>query len=168
MAGDNLLNNLPQEEALQLLDQKKPGIKVRDNLEILEKSAEETGIAALNCKNPGIKLQRMCSGVVFVAPDFYRYTQDAVRAYDNNETVAGIALYRNDVNGYVGLPFYPFNDGSDAFFRRKFLFLFGNNTAGTDCRQPRRGRDAGDASACAGGGTSCLVASLDKRHLWSF
>ena len=38
MAGDNLLNNLPKEEALQLLDQKKPGIKVRDNLEILEKS----------------------------------------------------------------------------------------------------------------------------------
>lgn len=52
---------------------------------------------------------------IFVAPDFYRYTQDAVREYDNNEDVAGIALYRNDVNGYVGLPFYPYNDGSDVF-----------------------------------------------------
>lgn len=52
---------------------------------------------------------------IFVAPDFYKYTIISVKAYDNNPKVAGIALYRNDVNGYVGLPFYPYNDGSDVF-----------------------------------------------------
>lgn len=94
MAGDNLLNNLPQEEALQLLDQKKPDIKVRDNLEILEKSAEETGIAALNCKNPGIKLQRMCSGVVFVAPDFLQNPKSKKHIQQKKE----IELYINSFN----------------------------------------------------------------------
>lgn len=52
---------------------------------------------------------------IFVAPDFYSYAQAAVKFYNFNKAVAGIALYRNDVNGYVGLPFYPYNDGSDVF-----------------------------------------------------
>ena len=52
---------------------------------------------------------------LFVAEDFYNYTVSAVDAYYNEDKVAGIALYADTMNGYVGLPLYYWYDGSDAF-----------------------------------------------------
>lgn len=47
MAGDNLINQLSQEEAEKLLLEKKSNLKVRENHEILEKAIEESGISLL-------------------------------------------------------------------------------------------------------------------------
>ena len=52
---------------------------------------------------------------LFVSQDFYNYTTAAVDAYYNEDKVAGIALYAETMNGYVGLPIYYWYDGSDAF-----------------------------------------------------
>ena len=51
----------------------------------------------------------------FVSPGFYSYVCEAVAKYRDDDRVAGIALYRNETNGYVGIPFTPLHNGSDAF-----------------------------------------------------
>lgn len=52
---------------------------------------------------------------LYVSPYFYFYTTAAVEKYNNNKYIAGISLYKNETNGYVGLPFSPLNNGSDVF-----------------------------------------------------
>lgn len=52
---------------------------------------------------------------VFVSPNFYTYVCDTVEKYGDDERIAGIALYLNEMNGYIGIPFTPLNNGSDVF-----------------------------------------------------
>ena len=52
---------------------------------------------------------------LFVSNRFYDYALAAVEKYENEERVAEIALYKNDMNGYMGLPFSPLCNGSDTF-----------------------------------------------------
>lgn len=58
---------------------------------------------------------------LFVAQDFYNYTISAVDAYYNEDKVAGIALYADTINGYVGLPLYYWYDGADAFMMQSAI-----------------------------------------------
>lgn len=52
---------------------------------------------------------------LFVSPDFYIYTINALNKYGENTKIAGISLYGEELNGYVCLPFQPLNNGSDCF-----------------------------------------------------
>lgn len=58
---------------------------------------------------------------LFVAPDFYLYSDSAVSAYYDEEKVAGIALYADTMYGYVGLPLYYWYDGSDGFMMQSTI-----------------------------------------------
>lgn len=58
---------------------------------------------------------------LFVAQDYYNYTVAAVNAYYYEDKVAGIALYADTMNGYVGLPLYYWYDGSDAFMMQSAI-----------------------------------------------
>ncbi len=58
---------------------------------------------------------------LFVAPDFYHYSDAAVTAYYDEEKVAGIALYSDTMYGYVGLPLYYWYDGSDGFMMQSTI-----------------------------------------------
>ncbi len=70
---------------------------------------------------------RLFQGVIileddlFVAPDYYNYTTSAVDAYYDEDKIAGIALYADTMNGYVGLPLYYWYDGSDAFMMQSAI-----------------------------------------------
>lgn len=70
---------------------------------------------------------RLFQGVIileddlFVAPDYYNYTTSAVDAYYDEDRIAGIALYADTMNGYVGLPLYYWYDGSDAFMMQSAI-----------------------------------------------
>lgn len=51
----------------------------------------------------------------YVSECFYDYALTAVETYGDCEEVAEIAMFKNETNGYIGLPFaYMFN-GSDTF-----------------------------------------------------
>lgn len=52
---------------------------------------------------------------IFVSPYFYHYANATLEKYGDDEKVAGIALYTNETNGFVGLPFQPVYGGSDVF-----------------------------------------------------
>lgn len=52
---------------------------------------------------------------LYVSRYFYDYVSEAVEEYKNEDNIAGISLYRNEINGFVGLPFHPLNNGSDVF-----------------------------------------------------
>jgi hypothetical protein len=52
---------------------------------------------------------------IFVSPFFYRYAEEAVNAYGNDPRISQISLYRNETNGFVGLPIKFLENGSDAF-----------------------------------------------------
>lgn len=52
---------------------------------------------------------------LFVSPDFYNYVLAAIDAYGEDENVSGIALYQEETNGFVSLPFSPMNNGSDCY-----------------------------------------------------
>lgn len=51
---------------------------------------------------------------LFVSPYFYNYVIKAVETYKDDSRVAEIALYTDEMNGYVGLPFAPIQNGSDT------------------------------------------------------
>ena len=104
MAGDNLINQLSQEEAEKLLLEKKSNLKVRENHEILEKAIEESGISLLTCNNPGIKLQKMCSGVVFVAPEYLQNPKNQKHIQQKKEIELYINSFDNickNINDYI-------------------------------------------------------------------
>ncbi len=52
---------------------------------------------------------------LFVSPFFYHYCEECLEKYGDNEKVAGISLYSEETNGYVGLPFQPEQSGGDVF-----------------------------------------------------
>lgn len=52
---------------------------------------------------------------LFVAPDFYNYTITAFDTYGNDNRIAGISLYAEESNGYVGLPYQPLHNGFDVY-----------------------------------------------------
>ncbi|MDX2245913.1 MAG: glycosyltransferase family 2 protein [Bacteroidia bacterium] len=54
---------------------------------------------------------------LYVSPCFYRFSQEATNYYADDDRIAGIGLYTNQMNSYAGfLPFIPVEDGSDVFF----------------------------------------------------
>lgn len=52
---------------------------------------------------------------VFVSEYFYQYVISALDAYENDDRIAEIALYKDEMNGYQGLPFLPVQNGSDTY-----------------------------------------------------
>lgn len=52
---------------------------------------------------------------LFVSPSFYKYATEALDYYGDVEQVAGIALYKNEYNGFHGLPIQFLNSGYDVF-----------------------------------------------------
>ncbi len=52
---------------------------------------------------------------LMVSPYFYNYCNAVLDKYSNDNKVAGVALYRNEANGFVGLPFQPYENGYDVF-----------------------------------------------------
>lgn len=52
---------------------------------------------------------------IFVSPFFYHYGQAALNYYENDEKIAGISLYAEETNGYVGLPFQPEQNQYDVY-----------------------------------------------------
>ena len=66
-------------------------------------------------------LSRYFKGVVIleddliVSPYFYHYCDSTMDNYGNDDRVAGIALYCNESNGFVGLPFQPYPSEYDVF-----------------------------------------------------
>lgn len=52
---------------------------------------------------------------LYVSSQFYNYTLRALEKYGNSEKIAQIALYKNEMNGYVGLPLEIEASGYDSF-----------------------------------------------------
>ena len=52
---------------------------------------------------------------IVVSPYFYKYVKNAVLNYVEDKKIAEISLYRNEVNGFVQLPFEPRFNGADVF-----------------------------------------------------
>lgn len=53
---------------------------------------------------------------LLVSPEYYRYAMKALSFYQNNERVAGIALYSHKRNGYARAVFEPVNNGYDTYW----------------------------------------------------
>lgn len=51
-----------------------------------------------------------------VSPYFYSYAIEAQKYYDEESSVAGVALFSHAYNETAWLPFLPVEDGSDVFF----------------------------------------------------
>lgn len=52
---------------------------------------------------------------ILVSPDFYNYALQALDNYENDDRIAGIALYSFDTIVYSSLPFQPVLSGYDVF-----------------------------------------------------
>jgi len=52
---------------------------------------------------------------LFVSKHFYSYVLKALDVYKDEDRLAEISLYKNERNGYVGLPFTNEQNGSDVF-----------------------------------------------------
>lgn len=52
---------------------------------------------------------------LYVSPHFYSYTLKVLEAYGDDKRIAQISLYKNERNGYVGLPFVNIQNGADVF-----------------------------------------------------
>lgn len=53
---------------------------------------------------------------LFVSPNFYHFSVQALNFYCNDSRIAGISLYSYRLNENIYLPFLPLNDGYDVFF----------------------------------------------------
>ena len=51
---------------------------------------------------------------LFVAPYFYSYVLQALENYGDNDSISQIALYHNETNGFVKLPFQCCQTGADV------------------------------------------------------
>lgn len=66
-------------------------------------------------------LSRFFKGVIileddiYVSPYFYHYSDNCLDYYGNDDRVAGISLYNEEMNGYVGIPFQPVQNGYDVY-----------------------------------------------------
>ena len=70
---------------------------------------------------------------LYVSPYFYEYVLWAVENYGCDPKIAEISLYKNESNGYVGLPFHQQEKGHDVFLMQDvstwgdcFTHLHGN------------------------------------------
>lgn len=52
---------------------------------------------------------------IVVSPVFYSYVLQVVDKYADDARIAEISLYKNERNGYIGLPFVNEQNGSDVF-----------------------------------------------------
>ena len=52
---------------------------------------------------------------IFVSPYFYHYAKNALNYYQDNDKIAGISLYNEEMNGFVGVPFQPEQNGFDVY-----------------------------------------------------
>ncbi|MDD3945495.1 MAG: hypothetical protein PHS38_12385 [Bacteroidales bacterium] len=52
---------------------------------------------------------------IVVSPVFYSYVLQTLDKYANEPRIAEISLYKNEQNGYVGLPFVNEQNGNDVF-----------------------------------------------------
>ena len=50
-----------------------------------------------------------------MSPYFYADVEKTVEKYGSDDLIAEISLYKNEANGYVGLPFHELVDGNDVF-----------------------------------------------------
>ncbi len=53
---------------------------------------------------------------LLVSPSFYQYAYQALNFYEQDEKVAGIALYSHRWNGYASVEFLPEQNGYDVYF----------------------------------------------------
>jgi len=53
---------------------------------------------------------------LYVSPHFYSFVLQAHSAYQDNNQLAGVALYSHQYNETARLPFKPIDDGYDVFF----------------------------------------------------
>jgi len=53
---------------------------------------------------------------LFVAPDFYNYTVQALKFTAGNEKIGGISLYNHQFNVHKGVNFSPLEDGFDNWY----------------------------------------------------
>lgn len=52
---------------------------------------------------------------LYVSPSFYDYTIEVINSYKESDIIAGFSLYAPELNGFVGLPFTPLQNGSDVY-----------------------------------------------------
>ena len=52
---------------------------------------------------------------IFVSPYFYHYSKEVLGKYEDDSNVAGISLYNNETNGFVGLPLQREESGFDVY-----------------------------------------------------
>ena len=52
---------------------------------------------------------------LLVSPYFYSYVKQTLKKYGEDDHIAGISLYKNELNNGVNLPFVPSNNGYDVF-----------------------------------------------------
>lgn len=52
---------------------------------------------------------------IFVSPYFYDYALQTIEKYGADDRIGQISLYRNETNGFIGLPFTNISTGSDVF-----------------------------------------------------
>ncbi len=52
---------------------------------------------------------------IYVSEYFYNYVEQTVLKYGDDDRIAQISLYKNERNGYVGLPFINMQTDSDVF-----------------------------------------------------
>ena len=52
---------------------------------------------------------------LFVSPNFYHYCDSCLEKYGSCSDVAGISLYSEEINGYVGFPFQPYQNEYDVY-----------------------------------------------------
>ncbi len=56
---------------------------------------------------------------LFVSPEFYRFSKEAMACYRDDENIAGVSLYLYNLNEYTRLrPFSFLSDSSDSFFMK--------------------------------------------------
>lgn len=52
---------------------------------------------------------------IVVSPYFYNFVKQSVKFYEDDDKIAEISLYKNEINGFVQLPFEPRHNGADVF-----------------------------------------------------
>ena len=52
---------------------------------------------------------------IFVTPNFYNYTVQAIDYYDNEPKIASISLYNDEMNGFCWLPFSKLHKEADVY-----------------------------------------------------
>lgn len=53
---------------------------------------------------------------IYISPVTYKYMVAAIDYYKEDDNIAGISLYKHEININAKHPFYDFNDGGDTFF----------------------------------------------------